>query len=169
MHTVATTDNATAHFGGIAVAASQVLMECKDAEGVQKFVAVPANISWTDLLLKLKNKYGRSVIFMYEADGHTYTVKDKGDLKQCWDSVEEAFLKTNPVTPSGHLVAFIINLDPSKLSATGRTGGFRTGGKSHLAPKRVNLGQVRALTARALDPNRADTLRSGKGRRPRAH
>lgn len=119
-------------------------MECKDAEGVQKFITVPATMNWTDLLQKLKHKYGRAVTFMYEADGHSYTVNDERDFKQCWDSAEEAFLRTNPVTPSAHLEAFIINIDPSKISAaSGRTGVLRAGRKSHLAPKRVTLGEVK--------------------------
>lgn len=119
-------------------------MECKDAEGVQKFITVPATMNWTDLLQKLKHKYGRAVTFMYEADGHSYTVNDERDFKQCWDSAEEAFLRTNPVTPSAHLEAFIINIDPSKiLASAGRTGGLRAGRKSHLAPKRVTLGEIK--------------------------
>jgi len=118
----------------------QVLMECKDALAVQKFITVPSTMGWTDLLQKLKHKYGRAVMFMYEADGHTYTVKDDRDFKQCWDSVEEAFVKSNPVTPSAHLQAFIIDIDPSKFSTSTRTGGMRVGRKSHLAPKRVTLG-----------------------------
>lgn len=120
----------------------QVLMECKDAQGVQKFVTVPSTMNWNELLQKLKHKYGRPVIFMYEADSHTYTVKDDREFKQCWDSVEEAFLKINPVTPSAHLQAFIIDVDPTKLAASTRAGGLRAGRKSHLAPKRVTLGEA---------------------------
>jgi Ca2+-binding EF-hand superfamily protein len=119
----------------------QVLMECKDAEGVQKFITVPATMNWTELLQKLKHKYGRAVTFMYEADGHSYTVNDERDFKQCWDSAEDAFLRANPVTPSAHLEAFIINIDPSKI--LGRAGGMRAGRKAHLQPKRVTLGEVR--------------------------
>ena len=63
---------------------------------------------------------------MYEADGHSYSVKDEMDFKlcwRCWDSVkEEAFLKTSPVTQSAHLVALIINLDPSRIKSSSHTG-----------------------------------------------
>lgn len=52
----------------------EVLFECKDDKGVMKFVAVPADMVWSDLLLKLRGKYGRPVAFMYESDGHPYTV-----------------------------------------------------------------------------------------------
>lgn len=52
----------------------EVLMECKDDRGILKFVAVPAEMTWSDLLLKLRGKYGRPVSFMYESDGHPYTV-----------------------------------------------------------------------------------------------
>ena len=115
-------------------------MECKDAEHKQKFITVPSTMNWTDLLQKLKHKYGRAVNFMYEADGHTYSVKDERDFKLCWDSVEEAFLKSNPVTPSAHLHAFIIDMDPTKFSSATRPGGLRAGRMSNLAPKRVTLG-----------------------------
>ena len=37
-----------------------------------------------------QGKFGRPVMFMYEADHHNYTVKTDRDLKLCWDSVEEA-------------------------------------------------------------------------------
>jgi len=97
-------------------------------------------MQWSDLRQKLKHKYGRAVNFMYEADGHTYTVKDERDFKLCWDSVDEAFLKSNPSTPSAHLLAFIIDIDPTKLSSSTRTGGLRAGRMSHLAPKKVSLG-----------------------------
>jgi hypothetical protein len=52
----------------------EVLFECKDDRGIMKFVAVPAEMTWSDLLLKLRGKYGRPVSFMYESDGHPYTV-----------------------------------------------------------------------------------------------
>jgi hypothetical protein len=115
-------------------------MECRDASNTQKFITVPSTMQWSDLRQKLKHKYGRAVNFMYEADGHTYTVKDERDFKLCWDSVDEAFLKSNPSTPSAHLQAFIIDIDPTKLSSSIRTGGLRAGRMSHLAPKKVSLG-----------------------------
>jgi len=68
----------------------EVMMECKDERGVQKFIAIPAGITFSDLLQRLKGKFGRPVMFQYEADGHTYSVKSERDLKLCWDSVEEA-------------------------------------------------------------------------------
>jgi Ca2+-binding EF-hand superfamily protein len=120
----------------------QVLMECRDAENKQKFITVPSTMQWSELRDKLKHKYGRAVNFMYEADGHTYTVRDERDFKLCWDSVEEAFVKSNPVTPSAHLQAFIMDIDPTKLTSSDRAGGLRTGRRSHLAPKKVTLGGV---------------------------
>ena len=41
----------------ISRAFEEVLMECKDAEGVQKFITVPSTMGWTDLLRELKHKY----------------------------------------------------------------------------------------------------------------
>ena len=121
----------------ISRAFEEVLIECKVAEGMQKFITVPSTMGWTDLLQKLKHKYGRAVTFMYEADGHSYCVKDEMDFKLCWDSVDEAF-----PSYSRRLVAFIINLDPSKIKSSSHTGGVRVSRKSLLAPTRVTLGQV---------------------------
>ena len=124
--------------GVVPRAFQEVLMECKDAEGVQKFIAVSSTMTWPAVLQKLKLKYGRAVTFMYEADGHTYTVKDERDFKLCWDSVEEAYKKANAVTPSAHLVAFIINVDPSQLAA-GVGKGKSAARKGHMVPKRVTI------------------------------
>jgi len=115
-------------------------MECKDAENNQKFITVPSTINWTDLLQKLKHKYGRAVNFIYEADGHTYSVRDERDFKLCWDSVEEAYVKSNPINASALLQVFIIDMDPTKISSSTRQGPSRTGRMPHLAPKRVTIG-----------------------------
>eukprot|EP00960_Hanusia_phi_P053841 762476-Hanusia_phi.AAC.2 len=124
---------------------SQVLMECKDEHGQQKFVSVPASVTWPELLQKLKKKYSRPVTFMYEADGKPYTVKSERDLKQCWDSVEEAFTKMNAGSGiSAHLEAFIIDLDPSTFNTSTKVApssqkSASAARRSVLPPKRVSM------------------------------
>lgn len=67
----------------------EVLLACKDDSGSEQQLAVPAGISWPELLQKLQAKFDRPVTFMYEAGGHRLTVKSSEDLKACWDSVDE--------------------------------------------------------------------------------
>ena len=122
-----------------------MLLECKDEHGAQKFVSVPASVTWPELLQKLKKKYSRPVTFMYEADGNPYTVKSERDLKQCWDSVEEAFTKLKAGSGiSAHLEAFIVDLDPSIFNASTKSTPSAqkpaiAARRSVLPPKRVSM------------------------------
>lgn len=99
-------------------AALQVLMECKDERGVQKFFAMPAMVGFSEVLQRLNTKYGRPVTFVFEAEGHQCTVKNAKDLRRCWDSVEVAYRKSGSSQKTAHLDAYIVDFDASKQEAS---------------------------------------------------
>jgi hypothetical protein len=106
----------------------EVLIECKDESGVQKFVAVPAIVSFNELLQRLKAKYGRHVTIAYEGEGGAqYTVKNAKDLRRCFDIVEAAYLRAGVASKSAQLECLVVDFDPRRQEATGAGAGGRPG------------------------------------------
>lgn len=106
----------------------EVLIECKDESGVQKFVAVPAIVSFAELLQRLKNKYGRHVTIAYEGEGGAqYMVKNAKDLRRCFDSVEAAYLRAGVASKSAQLECLVVDFDPRRQEASGAGAGGRPG------------------------------------------
>lgn len=105
----------------------EVLLECKDEAGVQKFVAAPSIVSFSEILTRLKNKYGRHVTFCYEGEGGAqFTVKNSKDLRRCWDCVEAAYLRSGTASKSAQLDCLIVDFDPRRQQASG-VGSGRAG------------------------------------------
>jgi hypothetical protein len=98
----------------------QVLLECKDEQGVQKFVAVSAQAGFSEVLQRLQAKYGRPVTFVYEAEGVQNTVTAPRDLRKCWDVVEAEYRKKGSAQKAAQLDAFVVDFDASKQEASVR-------------------------------------------------
>eukprot|EP00960_Hanusia_phi_P012748 372507-Hanusia_phi.AAC.9 len=100
---------------------TEVLFECKDEKGVEKTFAIEASVSFSELLHTLKSKYGRPVTFMYESNGHQFTVKTESDFVKCWDSLELTLRDTGDGSDvSVHLEAFIVDFNSDRAIKGGR-------------------------------------------------
>jgi hypothetical protein len=95
-------------------------LECKDEQGVQKFVAISAQAGFSEVLQRLQAKYGRPVTFVYESGGAQNTVKTPRDLRNCWDAVEAEYRRKGSTQKAAQLDAFVVDFDASKQEASVR-------------------------------------------------
>ena len=129
---------------------TEVIMECKDNQGVEQNIPVPVKIQWDALLQKLKQAYNRAVTLMYEdSGGHQITVKDAKDWVRCLDSLE---ISGKGEEGTKHLECMIIEFD-TNIASKSRAAAVAGASRPSLSERKHNAARVRGNKG-ADDPER---------------